>query len=186
MPWVRIDDQYPEHPKIVAAGHLAGWLDVCALAYSNRALTDGFIAKAMVPRLSSVPAPLKRAAELVEVGRWSEVDGGYQINDYLEYQKSGAQIRKERDQTAQRQARFRNRTTVDNRGSNGGRNGVTNGPVTPSPLPHPSNTVGLLLTSVPDAGRDEVAALSVDERDDDLNRAGLAEARRMTRKRSAS
>lgn len=185
MPWVRIDDQYPEHPKIVAAGHLAAWLDVCALAYSNRALTDGFIAKAMVARLSSVPAPLKRAAELVEVGRWSEVEGGYQINDYLEYQKSGAQIRKEREQTANRQARFRNRTAVDNRADNAARNGVTNGPVTLSPLPHPSNTVGLLLTSVPDAGRDEVAARSVEERDDDLNRAGLAAAR-AARKQAAS
>ena len=181
MPWVRIDDQYPEHPKIVAAGHLAGWLDVCAMAYSNRALTDGFIAKAMVPRLSSVPAPLKRAAELVEVGRWSEVDGGYQINDYLKYQKSGDQIRKEREQTANRQARFRNRTAVDNRGSNG----VTDGPVTPSPLPHPSNTVGLLLTSVPDAGRDEVAAQSAVERDDELNRSGIAAAR-AARKAAAS
>ena len=183
MPWVRIDDQYPEHPKIVAAGHLAGWLDVCAMAYSNRALTDGFIAKAMVPRLSSVPQPLKRAAELVAVGRWDEVDGGYQIRDYLDYQKSADQIRKEREQTAARQARFRNRKTpVDNRTHHGASNGVTNGPVTPSPLPHPSNTVELLLTSVPEAGRDEVAA---PERDDELNRAGIAAAR-AARKAAAS
>jgi len=181
MPWVRIDDQYPENPKVVAAGHLAAWLDVCAMAYSNRVLTDGFIAKSMVPRLSSVPQPMKRAAELVAAGRWFEVDGGYEIHDYLKYQKSREQILKEREQTANRQARFRNRTTVDNRGSNG----VTNGPVTPSPLPHPSNTVGLLLTSVPDAGRDEVAARSVDERDDDLNRSGIAAAR-AARKAAAS
>lgn len=161
MPWVRVDDQYPEHPKIVAAGHLAGWLDVCAMAYCNRALTDGFVAKAMVPRLTSVPQPMKRAAELVAAGRWVEVDGGYMLHDYLKYQKTAEQIRKEREQARQRQVRFRN-----NGRSNAVTDDVTNGPVTLSPLPHPSNTVVLPLTSVPDA-----------ERDDDLNRAGIAAAR---------
>lgn len=139
MAWVRLDDQYPEHPKVTAAGHLAGWLDVCAMAYCNRQLTDGFVAKSMVPRLSTVPAPMKRAAELVAAGRWTEVDGGFQIHDYLAYQKTADQIRRDRDGAAERQAKFRSR--------HAGSNAVTNGPVTPSPIPIPKEQT---LSVVPD------------------------------------
>ena len=145
MPWVRIDDQYPEHPKITAAGHLAGWLDVCAMAYSNRMLTDGFIADAMVPRLSSVPAPSKRAAELVAAGRWVRVEGGYQIHDYLDYQKTKVQILKEREQANRRQFKRRHGVTPD----------VTSGANHARPTPTPTTEpVVRTLTSVPDPDRD--------------------------------
>jgi len=162
MPWVRMDDQYPEHPKVVAAGHLAGWLDVCAWAYCNRALTDGFVADAMVPRLTSVPKPMVRADELVAVGRWERVPGGFQIHDYLGYQKEADQIRKERAQAKSRQAKFRNHGR-----SNGVTPPVTNGvndaPVTPSPLPHPPSRDLQPLTSSTEAERDTPPPLPTED-----------------------
>jgi hypothetical protein len=50
MPWVRLDEHFGEHPKVLAAGPLAGWLYVMGLGYCNRNLTDGLIPRAMVRR----------------------------------------------------------------------------------------------------------------------------------------
>src|ERR1035437_8742986 len=43
MTWVRIDDGFPEHPKIARVGAFGAWLQLQALAYCNRNLTDGFV-----------------------------------------------------------------------------------------------------------------------------------------------
>lgn len=43
MVWAKIDDKYAEHPKVVAAGEEAAWVNVKAILWSCRFLTDGFI-----------------------------------------------------------------------------------------------------------------------------------------------
>ena len=91
MSWVKLDDQFPDHPKIMQAGPLAGWLYVCGLAYCNRLLTDGFIPAGAVNRLADVPNAPKLAAALVTAGLWDAAAGGYQVHDYLEYQPSREQ-----------------------------------------------------------------------------------------------
>jgi hypothetical protein len=50
MTWSKIDDQFYDHPKIVAAGPLGTALFVCGLSYCSRHLTDGFISTAQVCR----------------------------------------------------------------------------------------------------------------------------------------
>lgn len=106
MSWIRLDDQFTDHPKVVSAGPLAGWLHVCALVYCGRYLTDGFIPHGQVPKMADwtgialVPPDNSLASagsnvdwrqlvqRLVGVGLWVAVDGGYQIHDYLEYNPS--------------------------------------------------------------------------------------------------
>ena len=66
MTWVKLDDGFPEHPKLIQAGAAAGWLYVAALCYSARNLTDGHIPAAVLPRLADVKAPGRLAAKLVE------------------------------------------------------------------------------------------------------------------------
>src|SRR5690606_35902458 len=90
MSWVRIDDHFPDHPKIAMLGSLgpvAGWLHVAALCYCARYLTDGFIPAGQVMRLADF-GPRVRATDLAErlvaVGLWDHRDGGYSIHDYLE------------------------------------------------------------------------------------------------------
>lgn len=51
MSWLRIDDDFYDHPKIVAAGPLAIALHVLSMAYASRHGTDGFIPAAMLPWL---------------------------------------------------------------------------------------------------------------------------------------
>lgn len=129
MPWVRIDDQFPDHPKIVAAGPAAAWLHVTALCYCNRLLTNGFIPADQVPRL--VPGASKLIDRLVNARLWHRTtrDGvdGYEIHDFLKYQPSRDEVLAERQKNADRQERFR---AAKKAKRNGKSNAVTNTDVT--------------------------------------------------------
>lgn len=107
MPWVRLDDTFPEHPKVEQVGPLAGWLHVCALCYCNRNLTDGFIPAARVPKLADIPKPSTHVRQLIRAGMWLETEGGYQIHDFLKYQPSKAKVEAEREAAKERMAAIR-------------------------------------------------------------------------------
>lgn len=93
MTWVRLDDQFPEHPKVIGAGASATWLYVAGLCYCSRQLTDGRIPKAVVPRLTELRKPYDLAEKLVVVGLWREEPGCYVVHDYLEHQRSADEVR---------------------------------------------------------------------------------------------
>lgn len=126
MAWVRIDDSFASHPKVVAAGPLAMAMQVAALCYCNRELTDGFVPRAVARtlldwqieredgRLFDVGVTCGMQGDdvscswvidvLVEAGMWEVVDGGYLIHDYLEYQPSRAQVESERASLSEKRA----------------------------------------------------------------------------------
>lgn len=136
MPWVRLADDFADHPKLIAAGPLAGWLWVCALAYANKHLTDGFVPVGMIRRLVDVDDPPRLATRLVDVGLWERVDGGFRIHDYAEYQPSSVAVREEREKNAKRMKEWRER--VQSGAQSGRSNGVTNTGSSGSPDPDPS------------------------------------------------
>ena len=107
MAWVKLDDTFVEHPKVLAAGPLAAWLHVCAISYCNRNLTDGLVPKAVASRLADVSGPAKHIASLVREGLWIEQDHEYLLHDYLEYQPSRAQVEAEREAAKKRMASSR-------------------------------------------------------------------------------
>lgn len=88
MSWAKIDDQFPDHPKILAVGPLAAWLFVCGLCYCARLLTDGFIPRGQIRRLADVDNAPELADRLVECGLWEVCEGGWRIHDYLDYNPS--------------------------------------------------------------------------------------------------
>jgi hypothetical protein len=92
MPWVKLDDDFSDHRKIMAVGPLAAWMHVCALCYCARLLTDGFIPAAQVRKLADVDDAMSLAELLVREGLWERVEGGYRIHDYLEYNPSKEQV----------------------------------------------------------------------------------------------
>lgn len=116
MPWVFVDDNFADHPKIVAAGPLCAILQIRALCYANRHLTDGFIPEAAIPGLlggfehigltdGGVPKMFVHGQDALEVdwpremiahGLWEAHHGGFRIHDYLDYQKSRQRIETER------------------------------------------------------------------------------------------
>ncbi|HET7486849.1 MAG TPA: hypothetical protein VFJ85_02905 [Acidimicrobiales bacterium] len=104
MAWVRLDEAFPDHPKVARAGPLASWLHVCALAYCNRLLTDGFVPSAQVAKLADLSevraTALQLAERLVDVGMWTREAGGFRIHDFGDYQPTKAQVEAERQAKA--------------------------------------------------------------------------------------
>jgi hypothetical protein len=97
MPWVKLDDSFYSHPKVVNAGHEAVGLYITALTYASHHLTDGHIPAAWVrQQVGSKTDKLSRA--LVEAptgfehGLWVENGTGWVIHDYLNYNPSRERI----------------------------------------------------------------------------------------------
>lgn len=123
MPWVRLDEDFASHPKVAEAGPLGMALQVAALCYANRHLTDGRIPRAAARSLldfegiavidgmrgDDVEADYVIGC-LLEAGLWHGVDHdcetcpqierGYLIHDYLEQQPSRDEVLAKREQTA--------------------------------------------------------------------------------------
>lgn len=113
MSWIKLDDQFADHPKIAVAGPLAAWLHVKALVYCGRYLTDGKIPGVIVAGLvdwtsdgvlvetsnysADRPDNTALAERLCAAGLWHSVEGGYEIHDYLEWNPSRAQVLAERE-----------------------------------------------------------------------------------------
>lgn len=121
MTWVRFDDQFADSPKMEQVGPVAGWLHVAAICYSARHLLDGVIPEAKARRLADIPSPAKHIRALVTAGAWHEPghdcercqpcpDGHYLIHDYLEYQRSRADVEAERTAARERMAKRRRKT----------------------------------------------------------------------------
>lgn len=144
MSWVRLDDRFYSHRKVMSVSLAARWLYVSALCVANQHSNNGILDQAAqdcllvaVGRSGSFDA---LAAELVSAGLW-ERHGvtDYTIHDYLEYQPSDEEQRKERAAAAERQRRFRERRHGGNATNNASSNGVTNGVENATPsLPVPS------------------------------------------------
>lgn len=99
MTWCRLDDTFPEEPRVLEAGPEAAWLHVVALCYSSRHVTDGFVSAAALKALGGAKAK-RLAAVLVRVKLWVEEEGGWQIRDYLDTQPSREHVLEVRRQRA--------------------------------------------------------------------------------------
>lgn len=115
MTWVRLDEEFYHHPKVVQVGPLGMAMQVAALCYSNRYLTDGFISRKIAPGLIDLDGVLFRDEDteiangwhaplwpmvveaLVEAGLWEPVKGGWKIHDYEDYQPSKAEVEVQRE-----------------------------------------------------------------------------------------
>jgi hypothetical protein len=98
--WVKVDDRFPDHRKVFAAGAhlgpystgrvLAIWLE--AMCWTNHNGTDGMLPIDVVRTFKHDRAPLKVAQAMsspvarldgtMGPGLWVEVCGGYQVHDY--------------------------------------------------------------------------------------------------------
>jgi hypothetical protein len=88
MSWVKIDDKFGLHPKIIALSDAAFRAHVLALCYCASNRTDGFISLAAARLFASV----RVIRELTGAGLWHmEENGGYTLHDYLAYNPSKAE-----------------------------------------------------------------------------------------------
>lgn len=99
MPWGRVDDHHYRHEKLaeldddLRKGCIAlFWL---AISWCNDRLTDGRVPRGTVRILGGDGA---EADELVRVGLWETEGKGYRVHDFLDFNKSKAQVEDERVQ----------------------------------------------------------------------------------------
>src|SRR5690242_5857765 len=100
MSWIRIEDKFCSHPKLMQGGALAICLQIRALCYAGMHLTDGMIPGAVLQTLTAdfcefelvgFPPGESNAggqewgARMVELGLWDVRPGGWVIHDYLKY-----------------------------------------------------------------------------------------------------
>lgn len=151
MAWARLDDHFPTHPKVVAAGGDAAWLHVCALCYSAEHLTDGVIPKPVLSRLSDRKRPNVLAEKLVAVGMWIDRGDSFELHDYLAYNPSREHVLEERRKAAERRANGA-RASADSRATNRSASGDEQVPrPVPSRPESPSDSVGSANASPPAA-----------------------------------
>lgn len=100
MSWVKIDDQFPYHRKVIAAGLEGRALYITALCYTAHQLTDGFIPESVMPVLevlSGVANVKQTASKLLDVCLWDACENGYMIHDYLDYNPTKEEVIKTRE-----------------------------------------------------------------------------------------
>lgn len=139
MAWVRIDDQFPEHPKVAQAGPLAMAMQVAGLCYCNRKLTDGFVPRSIARRLLDFEvidadgkihtigvtsgmsgediSPEWVIGLLLDAGMWEKVSGGYLIHDYHDYQPSKDDVEADREAARDRMRNLRANKRVNKKRS---------------------------------------------------------------------
>lgn len=92
MTWVRLDEHFARHPKVVAAGPVGMAMQVAALCYCNEYLTDGLVPHAIVPGLLTIDKPGAIVEKLVEVGLWEKAEGGWRVHDFHDYQPTKVEV----------------------------------------------------------------------------------------------
>ena len=101
--WVRLDCAMPSNPKILALIEAkrfkAAFGYLCALTYAGQHGTDGFIPASALPFIHMTRADANHCAD---AGLFEVVPGGWDINDWHEFQMSNSetQARKQRARDA--------------------------------------------------------------------------------------
>jgi hypothetical protein len=98
LQWIRLDTTIFENPKLLYLQedkrHRAIVAHLQAMCYSGRHGLDGFIPKAA---LRVIGASVSDSKHLVAVKLWDLAQGGWQINDWNEYQPSSIDEQKRRE-----------------------------------------------------------------------------------------
>jgi hypothetical protein len=109
MAWIKIDDSFPDHPKVVGLSDKAFRVHISGLCYCGRYLTDGFIPMQIAARFADEDMAI--LSDLVTAGLWREdlPNNGFVIHDYLTHQTSKEQVENKRKALRDRAKRYRER-----------------------------------------------------------------------------
>lgn len=91
MPWVRFEDTFDQHPKVIGLSDAAYRMWTRAIAYCSRNLTDAFLSRAAAKELR--PGDWARCAgQLIKVGLFEAAESGYLVHDYHDYQPTKQRV----------------------------------------------------------------------------------------------
>ncbi len=91
--WIKLDDGFATHPKMLLVGPYGLVLQVRAFCYCSQHHTDGLVSAAAVSLFTSdiPPIPEGWANVMVSAGLWDAHNLGYNVHDFLEWNLSKAQ-----------------------------------------------------------------------------------------------
>jgi hypothetical protein len=113
MTWIRIDDNFPDHPKIIGLSNHAFRTHIQGLCYCGRFLTDGFIPFAAINSMITEPEN-KPTDELESAGLWIRDNKGFHILNYQEYQSTKAEVEVIKARNRERTQKWREKHKGDN------------------------------------------------------------------------
>lgn len=95
MTWFFVDDSFHAHPKAIAAGNAAVGLWTRCGSWVGSHLTDGHVPS----EVAAMYGTKTEARRLVESGLWERDTqrGGYVMHDYLDWNKSRAEVEAQRE-----------------------------------------------------------------------------------------
>lgn len=97
MSWFRIDDKFHSHSKVLMAGNAATGLYTRCGAWSCDQGTDGMIPRHVARSFGST----REITSLVSCGLWAEVETGYVMPDFLDFNPSAAEVEAKRQARAE-------------------------------------------------------------------------------------
>jgi len=90
--WFKVDDRFHQHPKALRAGNSALGLWVRCGAYCAQYETDGVIPAKVAEQYGT----RRDIARLVAAALWVQMDGGYRMPDFLEYNPAHSDLEMKR------------------------------------------------------------------------------------------
>lgn len=110
--WVRLDVDYHQNPKVLAAGRNGRDLHLASICWVARYLTDGFVPVDAVPVIATDAGLIGRArpsavTAVVRAGLWIPTANGYTLNDFVAMNGSRKDVDRERELWRARQRRRR-------------------------------------------------------------------------------
>lgn len=115
LQWIRLDTAFPDNPKIMdlvdRRQHSVVVAHISMMCHVGKTGTDGYFAEGALRRYGITK---KEAYAAAESGLWLPAQGGFDINDWAEYQVADEAAQKRSDK-ARRAARKR----WDNRNGDG-------------------------------------------------------------------
>lgn len=155
MGWVKLDDRFFTHPKIIDLSKDAKLVFLAGLTLASCQLTNGFLSDATVRAIMALVNIRRQNVSKIEheldtKSLWKRVQDGYEIHDYLDYNPSSEQVREKRERTATRVAEWRKRNEGSNAVTNSVRNGVSN--TSPVPVPVYRDSLSEKEVCIPNSG----------------------------------
>lgn len=120
MTWSKLDDGFWMHPKVIMAGNASAGIFARMLSYCGCYLTDGMVPSGVVGTIVGSDKKALEALDRVGLVQLLE-SGGVVIPDYLDHNRSKAQVEADREQRRENGARGGRPT----KNRNGSRAGVT-------------------------------------------------------------
>ena len=102
--WIKLDDGFAQHPKLIGVGPEGLTLQVRAFCYAGRYLTDGLIPFDVADSLShglSHPSTSTWAEVMEAAGLWERKKTGFYIHDYLVYNPTRKHVIEQRQRKSE-------------------------------------------------------------------------------------